>query len=51
MVDNDVVYLRSLLAETLLQGPVLELGAGYGGGTSRHLIESAGMVYKKHRPS
>jgi len=45
MVDADLKYLRRLLEARLIQGPVLELGTGYGGRTCRALIEESGLRY------
>lgn len=41
--DND--YIRRLLSTRLVEGPVLELGTGYGGACCRGLVESAGLKY------
>lgn len=45
MTDDDRNWIERLLAANLLEGPVLELGAGYGGQTSRKTIELAGLRY------
>jgi SAM-dependent methyltransferase len=45
MVPNDLDYIRQVLAAGLIYGPVLELGAGYGGDTCRDAIEAAGFAY------
>jgi len=46
MTPEDVEYVRRLVAAGTIQGPVLELGAGYGGNTSRQQIQDAGLEYK-----
>lgn len=45
MVEEDLAYLRRLIAKNVISGPVLELGAGYGGTTSRAEIEAAKLQY------
>lgn len=45
MVDADLAFLRRLLTSRVVEGPVLELGTGYGGQTARAEIESAGFNY------
>lgn len=45
MTDDDLDYVRGLLGRGLLEPPVLELGAGYGGATCRGLVEGAGLAY------
>lgn len=45
MTEYDVLFMKKILADSFLKGPVLELGAGYGGGTSKKLIQSAGLEY------
>jgi SAM-dependent methyltransferase len=45
MVGGDLAYIRRLIADNVIKGPVLELGVGYGGGTSRSVIEAAGLRY------
>jgi SAM-dependent methyltransferase len=45
MTPDDLIWIRKLLAEKKLEGPVLELGVGYGGATCRELIEGAGLRY------
>lgn len=45
MVESDLEYIRRLLAAGLISGPVIELGAGYGGATSRSVVEAAGLRY------
>jgi len=46
MTPDDVEYVRKLVHGGTIGGPVLELGAGYGGTTSRKEIERAGLEYK-----
>lgn len=45
MTHEDLVYIRRVLAAGLVAGPVLELGAGYGGVTAKELVEAAGHRY------
>jgi SAM-dependent methyltransferase len=45
MVGGDLAYIRRLIADNVISGPVLELGVGYGGVTSRSVIEAAGLRY------
>ena len=45
MMQADLDYLGRLLSAGSLKGPCLEFGCGYGGETSRALIESAGIAY------
>lgn len=45
MVGADLDYLRRLIARQAITGPVLELGAGYGGATSRAEVEAAKLQY------
>jgi SAM-dependent methyltransferase len=45
MTNDDTQWIQRMLAQKLLDGPVLELGVGYGGETCRELIEAAGMRY------
>lgn len=45
MVSEDIAYVRRLLGAGIVTGPVLELGAGYGGETCRDLIASHGLRY------
>jgi SAM-dependent methyltransferase len=46
MTHDDLNYIAKLLkGGDYIQSPVLELGAGYGGDTSEHLIKSAGLDY------
>jgi len=45
MTNNDMNYIQALISKNILRGPVLELGGGYGGDTSRELITAAGMEY------
>lgn len=46
MTEPDLDYIKLLLQSGIIAGPVLELGAGYGGNTCRSLIEGAGFVYE-----
>jgi SAM-dependent methyltransferase len=45
MTEDDTKWIQQILASNVLNGPVLELGVGYGGSTCRNLIESAGLSY------
>ena len=45
MTPSDLDYIRSVLDANLVTGPVLELGAGYGGSTCRELFASRGIDY------
>src|SRR5271166_5410836 len=45
MVSADLAYVRRLIEDNIVSGPVLEVGAGYGGFTSRSIIEAAGLRY------
>lgn len=45
MVEGDRKYISDLLRLGVLRGPVLELGAGYGGQTCREIIAAAGLKY------
>lgn len=45
MVGTDLDYVRRLIAQNVISGPVLELGTGYGGGTSRSEVEAAKLQY------
>ena len=45
MTDPDLRYIRRLLAGAVIAGPVLELGAGYGGRTCREIVRAAGLTY------
>jgi SAM-dependent methyltransferase len=42
---EDAVYIENLIVGGQLKGPVLELGAGYGGATCRSQVSRAGMAY------
>ena len=46
MTGNDLEYVRNLLSKGLIEGPVLELGGGYGGITCREIVESSGLTYQ-----
>ena len=45
MTSNDMIYIKRLVEQKKLIGPVLELGAGYGGNTCREVIIDAGLTY------
>jgi SAM-dependent methyltransferase len=45
MTSDDTKWVQRMLVEKQLDGPVLELGVGYGGETCRELIEAAGLRY------
>ena len=45
MVESDQNYISKLIAQRIVGGPVLELGTGYGGATSRSLFEGASIQY------
>jgi len=45
MTENDTAYITKLIEGNAFKGPVLELGAGYGGATCRELIMDAGFDY------
>ncbi|HEY6940482.1 class I SAM-dependent methyltransferase [Dokdonella sp.] len=45
MTDGDAEYIARLLAAGMLAGPVLELGAGYGGQTCRQAVTAAQLDY------
>ena len=45
MTENDLVFIKRLLLKNKIEAPVLELGAGYGGGTCRKIILDAGLSY------
>ncbi len=45
MVGADQAWIAALLKERVFAGPVLELGTGYGGATSRSIVEAAGHRY------
>lgn len=45
MTEPDLNYIRRLVAQRKIVGPVLELGAGYGGVTCRKIIGDAGFSY------
>jgi SAM-dependent methyltransferase len=42
---NDLNYVRGLIAAQVLKGPVLELGAGYGGLNCKETLLAAGFQY------
>jgi hypothetical protein len=45
MTGPDLDYIKRLIAQEKIIGPVLELGAGYEGNTCRQLIMSSGIDY------
>lgn len=45
MTEHDVLYIRRLIDKNIITGPVLELGAGYGGDTCKQLIAGEGLQY------
>ena len=45
MIDSDLNYIRVLISDNVISGPVLELGTGYGGATARAEIEAAKLQY------
>lgn len=45
MTEGDAEYVKRLLAAGVFVGPVLELGAGYGGQTCRQAVEGARLEY------
>jgi SAM-dependent methyltransferase len=45
MVAADLDYVRRLIADKVITGPVLELGVAYGGATSRAEVTAAGLAY------
>ncbi len=45
MIAEDLAFVRRVLAAGILQGPVLELGTGYGGATSREAVVATGLEY------
>ncbi len=45
MTFEDLDYIRKILATGIIKGPVLELGAGWGGITSKPLVEAAGLKH------
>lgn len=46
MTGPDLEYIKTLVKSGIMIGPVLELGAGYGGNTCRELIEQADLEYE-----
>lgn len=45
MTSLDLVYIKRLIQDKVITGPVLELGAGYGGETCKQLIAQEGLAY------
>lgn len=45
MTDDDLQFVTRLVERGVIGGPVLELGAGYGGDTCRDIVRAAGLDY------
>jgi SAM-dependent methyltransferase len=45
MTGEDIIYIKALIEDRVLQDPVLELGTGYGGTTCRELVLGTGLRY------
>jgi len=45
VTENDLAYVQRLLSLGVIQDPVLELGARYGGLTCRELLRGAALHY------
>lgn len=45
MTSSDREYVAHILHKGLIGSPCLELGVGYGGGTSKTLLRAAGVAY------
>jgi SAM-dependent methyltransferase len=45
MIEYDLDYIKRLIEKKKIDGPVLELGAGYGGDTCGELIRGTDMEY------
>jgi SAM-dependent methyltransferase len=45
MTGEDLIFVKKLFDHKVLDGPFLELGAGYGGPTCRDMVESYGHQY------
>lgn len=45
MLSQDLAWVQRLIDKQTISGPVLELGAGYGGATAKSLLEKAGLAY------
>ena len=45
MTSADLLYIKRLIQERIITGPVLELGAGYGGVTCKELVDAEGLTY------
>lgn len=46
MTDDDIIYVKKVLAAGLIASPCLELGVGYEGGkTLREVVTAAGIAY------
>ena len=46
MTGSDLEYVRNLLSKGLIEGPVLELGGGYGGMSCREIVQASGLTYQ-----
>lgn len=46
MTGKDIAYIQYLLRLSKLHSPLLELGAGYGGITSKEVVQASGLEYK-----
>lgn len=46
MTEADIEYIEMLLRAGAINGPVLELGGGYGGKTCRELVENSNIAYE-----
>lgn len=45
MTENDINYIKQLINKKKIEGPVLELGAGYGGNTCSNIIKENNLAY------
>jgi SAM-dependent methyltransferase len=45
MTEVDLKWVQRMLDEKYLDGPILEMGTGYGGFTCKEIIESAGIAH------
>jgi SAM-dependent methyltransferase len=45
MVGADLEYVQRLLRANAINGPVLELGTGFGATTCRDIVEASGLAY------
>ena len=46
MTRDDLTYIAEISMRPFFCGPVLELGAGYGGATCRGIVQSKGLAYQ-----